>query len=620
MTDWSKFKVTELKDACKERDISLTGVKLKQQYIDKLQEYEAKIATSNQEAQVAVNEETEEQLNGNENTDETKPADTDGVVQQPVEDQVIEAQSKLLDTETLNPPSIGAGEGDEDPVRDAETAAQPESRDTKDGLPTDSQSMVEDEISSNPPERHRIDNSHVEKKDNTSAEPSRMIDQAGPDSASNHDIQDETPQLNSESSAQTSSQLTPREMIMDQASRKRRSASPIPNSTEVMRKRIKANDSTAIPSLRDESMVKSVTSSENKTVNEIQINGHSAPENTSEQQHDVADLEEKSVSQNDNVSTQRQALEERTITPAIHSATSSLYFRNFKRPLHIPTLRSHIESLARSPASSQNSDPIKVFYLDSIRTHAFMTFDSVSAASRVRTAMHETRFPDESMREPLFVDFIPDDKVQDWIDQETNNGASARFGNGKKYEIVYEELNDGVVAKLQNITMAREQQMPESTRNARVPEEQLQPQRRTSELFPDRSTLDLRNYQNRSTKPDRPSESKGTGFKALDELFSSTTAKPKLYFKPVPPDIANERLSMIQGLRLDQSELGKSGDEGMKRYSFEMIRGREEWIDKGPEFGFGRKGQDRLRGPKSRGGGFGSFRGRFSGGDSWRSR
>ena len=41
MTDWSKFKVTELKEECKTRDIPLTGLKLKQQLIDALEKHQS---------------------------------------------------------------------------------------------------------------------------------------------------------------------------------------------------------------------------------------------------------------------------------------------------------------------------------------------------------------------------------------------------------------------------------------------------------------------------------------------------------------------------------------------------------------------------------------------------
>ncbi len=81
---------------------------------------------------------------------------------------------------------------------------------------------------------------------------------------------------------------------------------------------------------------------------------------------------------------------------------------------------------------------------------------------------------------------------------------------------------------------------------------------------------------------------------------------------------------MFRDLRVPHNEMGRSGDEGMKRYSFQKAKDREEWVDKGPEFGHGRKGQDRLTGVDRpfEGGGFrgrgrgGGYRGR--GMDSWR--
>jgi hypothetical protein len=119
-------------------------------------------------------------------------------------------------------------------------------------------------------------------------------------------------------------------------------------------------------------------------------------------------------------------------------------------------------------------------------------------------------------------------------------------------------------------------------------------------------------------------EISGTGFRALDELFSFTTAKPKLYYKPVSQPVAVRRMDAIKALRVGHANMGKSGDEDMKRYSFEMYRGEEEWVDKGPEFGFGRRGVERMRGGapirggyRGGGGGRGGFRERDRD-DTWR--
>ncbi|KAK3177305.1 hypothetical protein Dsin_032893 [Dipteronia sinensis] len=96
----------------------------------------------------------------------------------------------------------------------------------------------------------------------------------------------------------------------------------------------------------------------------------------------------------------------------------------------------HISSLA----GPQGTDSVKVFYLDSIRTHAFVSFISISAAARVRNSMHGTRFPDELMRDTLWIDFIPDEKVQDWIDEETGD-AGGGFGGGRSSSRKYEHLD-----------------------------------------------------------------------------------------------------------------------------------------------------------------------------------
>jgi hypothetical protein len=106
-------------------------------------------------------------------------------------------------------------------------------------------------------------------------------------------------------------------------------------------------------------------------------------------------------------------------------------------------------------------------------------------------------------------------------------------------------------------------------------------------------------------------ETSGTGFRALDELFSFTTAKPKLYYKPVSQTTADRRREMIKDLRVGHADMGKSGDEDMKRYSFEVYRGGEEWVDKGPEFGYGRRGVERMRGAYRPGGGASGARARF---------
>src|SRR5699024_11038730 len=104
--------------------------------------------------------------------------------------------------------------------------------------------------------------------------------------------------------------------------------------------------------------------------------------------------------------------------PALHAATEALYIGGLMRPLQPASLRNHLVSLASVPGTSPNADVILNYYLDNIKTHCFVSFANVSAASRVRSALHGTIWPNERNRKALFVDFIPPQKLQQWVETE----------------------------------------------------------------------------------------------------------------------------------------------------------------------------------------------------------
>ncbi|KAJ2965286.1 hypothetical protein NUW58_g10913 [Xylaria curta] len=131
---------------------------------------------------------------------------------------------------------------------------------------------------------------------------------------------------------------------------------------------------------------------------------------------------------------------ERDIEPSIHPATCALYIKNFMRPLRPQAVQDHLLELATPANAPFDSSIISNFYLDNIRTHAFAVFTSVSAASRVRTALHKRVWPDETNRKALWIDFIPPECFEDWID--TEQQARDR-GNMPRYEVVYDHDNDG---------------------------------------------------------------------------------------------------------------------------------------------------------------------------------
>lgn len=283
--------------------------------------------------------------------------------------------------------------------------------------------------------------------------------------------------------------------------------------------------------------------------------------------------------------------EEKTVSPALHPATSALYIRELMRPLKLESLRDHLIALATPPDTAVNPHIVTEFFLDAIRTHCLVGFGSISAASRVRSGLHDRIWPNERDRRQLWVDFVPEEELKSWIDLERTEGNS-RGHPSKRWEVVYKDEQSGIKASLQEV--GSNSGGLRAVKPLRLAAGQIM-----QVAEPRASGSEPRNTQ---LRPDS-----GKGFQALDDLFTSTAAKPKLYYLPVKKAEANGRLA-----KLAAGRGGGRGDE-MRRFSFE----EGSIVDNGPELG---------RGGYGRGGNYsGSYRGRGRGyradvsrGDRWR--
>ncbi|KAL2877929.1 hypothetical protein SGCOL_006880 [Colletotrichum sp. CLE4] len=132
----------------------------------------------------------------------------------------------------------------------------------------------------------------------------------------------------------------------------------------------------------------------------------------------------------------------RTVQPATHPATRALYIKNLMRPLKESTVHDRLVELATPLSAQPNSDDVEDVYLDSIKSHAFAVFRTTTLASRVRNALHDVTWPDESNRKPLSVDFVPPEKVRDWIHEEDAEGKSNRSA---RFAVRYDIEDDGYV-------------------------------------------------------------------------------------------------------------------------------------------------------------------------------
>lgn len=289
-------------------------------------------------------------------------------------------------------------------------------------------------------------------------------------------------------------------------------------------------------------------------------------------------------------------MEDAEVEPALHAATAALYVGGLMRPLQPTGLKNHLVGLASAPGASPNPDAIQDFYLDPIKTHCFASFANVSAASRVRSALHGTVWPNERNRKTLFVDFIPEHKMQEWINIEED--ARGRGGPAPRWEVKYDRTDEGVEAFLEGV-------------DARASAPQAQPREPIAPRAPPTGPRASFAQSDRRPSGPPPAESRpepGHGFQPLDDLFVSTTTKPKLYYLPVSREMADRRLDQFDDLIRKGSFPRRGGDE-TRRVSFED---GDVFVDKGPEFGARGRGIGRGRG-RGRGRGFGGFerRGRY---------
>ncbi|KAJ8117022.1 hypothetical protein ONZ43_g4302 [Nemania bipapillata] len=264
------------------------------------------------------------------------------------------------------------------------------------------------------------------------------------------------------------------------------------------------------------------------------------------------------------------------IEPSMHPATRALYIKNFMRPLRPQAVRNHLLELATPANTPLDTSVITNFYLDNIRTHAFAVFTSVSAASRVRSALHKRVWPDETNRKALWIDFIPSASVDGWIDIEQQ--AKDR-GNMPRYGIIYERDGDGgIIASLEetDATQAARQgpasPIAHSDRKASIPTGPSRPS----------------GIENAPTGPRNPYPQSGpppTYLGRQDRLepgFMRTKAAPAILYRPVSPELAQRRLDCLAQAK-DRYYNEESGKD-YHRYYFERD---DVLVNRGPEIFLG---------------------------------
>ena len=591
MADYATWKVTDLKAELKRRGIPQTGLRVKQNFIDRLVEEDAKESGGDKAKEPAQVTETS---NGEEDANDAPegPGESQGLkpgeeeVQAQGQDGVSKAQDGV----------DGQKQEDPEPEREVKDQAEPRKEETD----TDSRAQPVEPAKEPQPAAEAVPAPTSGPGDvaqrPTPAEPIAPTDKI----------------VSSVPSTEFSTPLPPEEALEDSRKRKRRSKSPAPEADAITNKKTKAQEESPRVLLPEDPGA--AQANREKDRDDDAVGASPARHETAEHRPRRPSVSEEArgrkgapLKQDARFrdlfapAEQRPArpaspprdveMEDTQVEPASHPATAALYVDGLMRPLQPMALKNHLVSIATAPGSSPNSEIIQDFYLDSIKTHCFVSFANVSAASRARAALHGTVWPNERNRKALFVDFVPERKVTEWIQTED---VSRDRRPPPRWQVKYEQTDGGVEASLEEVD----------------PRAASFQQARGQEIIAPRGPRgSIANSDRRPSEkpPTEPERRPGQGFKPLDDLFMSTTAKPKLYYLPVSREVADRRLDQFDDL-IHKGAFPRPGGDETRRITFED---GDVFVDKGPEYG-ARRG----RGPPP-----GRGRGRGRGlGDSWRGR
>ncbi|PLB38826.1 SAP domain protein [Aspergillus candidus] len=632
MADYSKWKVVDLKAELKRRGIAQTGLRVKQQFIDRLVEEDEKgepggtvqepAPESEAAPEVAAKEpeqpaEPEPEPEPQPQPDSVPEPEPESPTEQPA-GEATQPTEVVSDKEEQPRESAPSGTQDEQAVEKQDDQAQPEPPSEAPEKPVESvkQADAGDQAPSPPSVSQPPPAQPVEQAPGDAApqQPAPAdTNGAGPDTATGKGAP-------SDANTELSTPLPTEEVLEDRRKRKRRSQSPVPTAEAIANKKAKAQENgseTASPRGEDSMDVDRDDKQEASEAPDARADDRDRPASTQDEAApESPDARAKKGAPKQDVRFKGlfaakepqqprpasppadTAMDDEHVEPALHAATAALYVDGLMRPLQPTALRTHLASLASPPGSSPNPDVIVDFYLDPIKTHCFAAFTNVTAATRARAALHGTVWPPERNRKTLFVDFIPENKLHEWID--TEERSRGRGGPPARWEVKFDRTEDGVEAVLEEVDArtggAPPGRGPEPGDFSRPP--------------PTGPRADIEPGRRPSGPPAaEPTPRPGQGFQPLDELFMSTTAKPKLYYLPVPRRVADRRLDRFDDL-LQKGSFPRRGGDELRRITFED---EDLFVDHGPEFA--PRGGYRGGG---RGGGRGRGRGRGGFGDSWR--
>ncbi len=243
MTDWAKLKVADLKRECQSREIPLTGLKLKQQYIDKLEELEAQHEDAGQDVEM---KQPAAQVNGD-NSDshhaksDENPYEKDSVPLADAEEQKLEPEEATLEKDVH--PILQEEEKRVEENSASEIPATIEEVGVKDGILVQEPVIASEKIEEERQERSDRDTEQVSQNNDALT----TVDEQGSAPSPTTSPTPKSVQISSNPSTPRASDLPVADITESQRNRRKRSATPTPSTEEISRKKARLSEDTNEP-------------------------------------------------------------------------------------------------------------------------------------------------------------------------------------------------------------------------------------------------------------------------------------------------------------------------------------------------------------------------------------
>lgn len=554
MTDWAKLKVVDLKAELKRRGLQQHG--LKTELVARLAEADEEQARGEDEGEQpeGANDEdvpmADEPAAGDDSRTEPVTPDAE-VVEKPAVDDSETAEKTVLEEVVAENNQVDTTKADAN-AHETSEPQQPEAA-VKDAA------TEEAPEASNPP---------------TSADVPIPGNEAGAQSR-------EPTAVEEASRAATATAASPPPSLeatpaAERQKRKRRSLTPPPTEEAIARKRARADEGAANGDSFPRREEQSQPQAEGEEPEPAPMNIDNLEEPQLGKHEETAPAPEPNVPREETPTDKPQEMDyQRDVAPSVHPATPALYVKNLMRPLRPQDVKAHLVDLATPPRDPLDDDIIVEFFLDQIRTHAFVVFRTTAAAARVRNALHDSVWPNESNRKPLWLDFIPPDKVRDWIETEHASGGP-RGRSSARWEVVYEDGPDGAVeAHLEEATASASRAGPPPG-----PRQPMDPSMMGGDSVP----LGPRGYRDPAIptgpRPVRPGTGPGPRPPPTNPGGASkrTNARPAIYYQPVSEDLASRRIDNMRSFY--STDRDRDFGRDINRYSFED---GASFVDRGKE-------------------------------------